>query len=76
MRHHPSPLSPDIWLREIFASKSVQRGEVIRRKVRDIERYAGMERFRTELNRRGFRAIENAGQIIIFCNQEPIRRFE
>lgn len=76
MHHPPSPLSPEIWLREVFASKSVQRGEVIRRKIRDIERYVGMEMFRKELQRRGFRAVENAGQIIIFCNQEPINRFE
>lgn len=62
-------------MREVFASKAVQRGEVIRRKARDVERYAGMERFRKELQRRGFRAIENGGQIIIFCNQEPLRYF-
>ncbi len=61
-------------MRDVFASKAVQRGEVIRRKVRDIERYAGMEYFRKELRRRGFHAIENAGQIIVFCNQEPIKR--
>ena len=75
MNYHKSPLSPDIWLREVFASKAVQRGEVIRRKTRDVERYAGLEVFREELQRRGFRAIENGGQIIIFCNQEPIRYF-
>ncbi len=76
MTYQQSPLSPDIWMREVFASKSVQRGEVIRRKVRDIERFAGMDLFRKELQRRGFRAVENAGQVIIFCNQEPIRHFE
>ncbi len=76
MGYELSPLAPDIWLRDLFASKAVQRGEVIRRKARDIERYAGMARFRRELRRRGFRAVENAGQIIIFCNREPIRRLE
>ncbi len=75
MSYQQSPLSPDIWLREVFTSKAVQRGEVIRRKIRDVERYAGLEVFRNELQRRGFRAIENGGQIIIFCNQEPIRYF-
>ena len=75
MSYQQSPLSPDIWLREVFTSKAVQRGEVIRRKIRDIERYAGLEVFRKELQRRGFRAIENGGQIIIFCNTEPIRYF-
>ncbi len=75
MSYQQSPLSPDIWLREVFTSKAVQRGEVIRRKTRDVERYAGIEEFRKELQRRGFRAVENAGQIIIFCNQEPVRHF-
>ncbi|WP_456388866.1 hypothetical protein [Profundibacter sp.] len=75
MNHQQTPLTPEIWMREVFTSKAVQRGEVIRRKARDIERYAGMERFREELQRRGFRAIENGGQIIIFCNQEPLRYF-
>ncbi len=76
MSDRHSPLAPDIWLRDLFASKAVQRGEVIRRKARDIERYAGMDRFRRELRRRGFRAVENAGQIVIFCNREPLRRVE
>ncbi|MCF6316179.1 MAG: hypothetical protein L3J30_07820 [Marinosulfonomonas sp.] len=75
MSYQQSPLSPDIWLREVFTSKAVQRGEVIRRKIRDIERFAGLEVFRKELQRRGFRAIKNGGQIIVFCNQEPIRYF-
>jgi hypothetical protein len=30
-------------------------------------------RFVAELHRRGFRAIENAGQMVIFCNNEPVR---
>lgn len=68
-----SPLSPEIWLQDLFATKAVQKGQVIRRKTRDIERLVGMEAFQTELRRRGFRAIENSGQIIIFCNQAPIK---
>ena len=69
-----SPLSPEAWLNDLFSSKAVQRGAVIRRKARDIERYAGMERFLAELDRRGFQALENSGQIVIFCNRAPIRR--
>jgi len=48
--------------------------QIVRRKARDIERYVGMKRFLDELERRGFRALENRGQIVIFCNSEPIRR--
>lgn len=46
---------------------------MIRRKARDIERFAGMDRFMAEIHRRGYHVAENAGQLIVFCNQEPIR---
>lgn len=46
---------------------------VIRRSVRDIDRYVGREVFVQELKRRGYRAVENAGQLVIFCNQAPVR---
>ena len=68
-----SPLSPDMWLNDLFSSKAAQRGEVIRRKARDVERFVGMEKFMSELYRRGYRAAENSGQIVIFCNRAPVR---
>lgn len=73
MRRPSSPLSPDGWLRDLFASKEVQRGGVIRRKARDVERYAGLARFMAEIDRRGFQVAENAGQFVIFCNRAPVR---
>ena len=74
MKNHPSPLSPEIWLKDLFASKAVQQGAVIRRKARDIERFAGMDLFMAEISRRGYQVVENSGQIVIFCNRAPIRR--
>jgi len=68
-----SHLSPDAYLRDLFRSRAVQDGGVVRRKRRDLERYVGMERLLAEVRRRGFRAAENSGQILIFCNQAPIR---
>ncbi|MEM8730096.1 MAG: N-(5'-phosphoribosyl)anthranilate isomerase [Pseudomonadota bacterium] len=70
----PFPYTSDEWLRHVFASKAVQEGTIIRRKVRDIERIVGRDRFEAELRRRGFQAVENAGQLVIFCNREPLRR--
>lgn len=70
----PAPLSSDAWITDLFSSKAARQGAVIRRKLRDIERYVGRSRFENELRRRGYHAVENAGQLIIFCNQEPIRR--
>ena len=73
MHMRPSPLSPEVWLNDLFTSKSVMRGGVIRRKARDIERFAGMAAFMAEIDRRGFQVAENAGQIVIFCNRAPVR---
>ncbi len=67
-------LAPDMWLADLFASKAVQRGQVIRRAIRDVERMVGLDRFVAEVERRGFRAVENSGQIVVFCNRAPIRR--
>ncbi len=69
-----SPISPENWLRNLFMCKAVQQGQIVRRKRRDIERYVGMDRFRDEIRRRGFRAVENRGQVLIICNHEPLRR--
>jgi hypothetical protein len=69
----PVVLSPEHWITHVFSAKAARQGGVVRRKVRDIERYVGMEVFLEELDRRGYNAVENAGQLIIFCNQEPVR---
>lgn len=74
MENRNSPLAPEIWLHDLFACRAVQQGAVIRRKARDIERFAGMDRFLAEIDRRGFQAVRNGGQIVIFFNREPIRR--
>lgn len=73
MQNRNSPLSPEVWLHDLFACKAVQEGAVIRRKARDIERFAGMARFMREIHRRGYQVAENAGQIVIFCNRAPVR---
>lgn len=69
-------MSPDIWLRQIFSSQAARDGGVVRRKVRDVERIIGCDVFEAELRRRGFRAVQNGSQYVIFCNQEPLRLIE
>ena len=68
-----SPLSPEGWLNDMFASKAVQQGAVIRRKARDVERFVGVDLFLKEIERRGYQVVENSGQFVIFCNRAPIR---
>ncbi len=73
MRFSASPLTPNEWVTDLFSSRAASSGGVVRRKCRDIERYVGRAEFEQVLQRRGYHAIENAGQMDIFCNQEPIR---
>jgi len=74
MLNQNSPLSPEIWLQNLFTSQAVMRGEVIRIKRRDVERFVGIDLILAEIQRRGFQVLENAGQFVIFCNCAPIRR--
>ena len=68
-----TPPCPDLVLLDMFRSKAAREGAVIRRKSRDIDRLIGRDVFLRELDRRGYRAVENAGQLVIFCNAEPVR---
>lgn len=72
----PSPLSPDQWLRHMFSAKAARDGGVIRRQKRDVERIRGMDAFEREIRRRGYRAVVNDMQIVIFCNRSDILLIE
>ncbi|MDW4496387.1 hypothetical protein R5H30_00210 [Sulfitobacter sp. D35] len=61
-------------MRHVFSSKAARDGGVVRRSIRDIERFVGRAAFEAELRRRGYRAVENAGQLVVFCNQESVRQ--
>ena len=65
-------LTAEKWLFQLFSSKAACDGGVICRQARDIERLVGMQRFEAELDRRGFHAVQNAGQLVVFCNQQPV----
>lgn len=65
-------LDPQTWMIQLFSSKAAISGGVIRRQVKDIERIVGRVRFEREIKRRGYHCFENAGQLIIICNQEPV----
>jgi len=62
----------DIWLFQLFSAKTARQGGIVRRSVRDVERIVGRENFQAELMRRGFHAVENSGQYVIFCNNAPV----
>ena len=72
----PAFLSSDLWLHQIFTARAATKGGIVRRQVRDVDRIVGLDRFEAELRRRGYRAVENAGQYVIFCNRGRVRVIE
>ena len=71
----PITTSPETWLLQLQRTRAATSGGVIRRRVREVERIVGRSDFHLELKRRGWHAVENAGEFIIFCNREPVRIF-
>ncbi len=72
MKDLPQTITPERWMTHLFMAKSAAEGGTVRRKISDVERLVGRERFLHEVHRRGFRVVENAGQFIVFCNREPV----
>ncbi len=66
--------SSEAYFRDLFGSRAARDGNIVRRKVKDVEFWIGRDAFLAEVRRRGFRAYENGGQFIVFCNTEPLRR--
>ena len=66
-------IPPEIWMQQVFDAKAARQGGVVRRGRRDIDRTVGWPMFEAELRRRGYHAVENSGQVVIFCNNAPIR---
>ena len=68
--HHARSL--DRWIVQLFSARAAAEGGILRRSVEDVERLVERQRFCFEVRRRGFRAVENAGKFVIFCNREAI----
>ncbi len=73
MSHLQLMLPADIWMQKIFDAKAACEGGVVRRSTRDVERIVGLARFLGEVKRRGYHAVENSGQIVIFCNNDRVQ---
>ncbi len=69
----PDVVSPDRWIVQLFSAKSAAEGAILRRKVTDVERLVGRDRFLHGVRRRGFHCAENTRQFVIFCNREPMQ---
>jgi hypothetical protein len=72
MKDYPKALLAEKYILHLFSSRAAREGSVVRRKTRNIHRIVGRKAFLKEIKRRGYSAVENAGQTVIFCNREPL----
>lgn len=63
---------PQAWIDQTFDCPAVRKGGLFRTSLKAVGLGAGMARFKEELQRRNFRALENNGHIVVFCNTEPV----
>ena len=60
---------PALWIDQLFAAKSVEKGGVIRRKITDVDKYVGRDVLLAEVERREFHAVLTGDQFVILCNR-------
>ena len=73
MSQTPRHLPPDLWMQSIFDAKAARHSHVVCRSLHDIDVIVGRETFELELKRRGYHAVLKGEQVVIFCNNQPIR---
>jgi hypothetical protein len=61
-------MSPYAYINAIFDAKAVRTGDIVRRKIEDVERYASSRYLVEEVARRGFHLLVVGSQYIIICN--------
>ncbi len=61
------------WINLIFRAGQANRGGIVRRRVRNVKRYASKEELVREVKRRGFHLVRSRNQYIIFCDRGDVR---
>ncbi len=73
---HTNPLTnhmSDDWLGLMFRTKAADKGGIVRRSTRWVERDVRRDRFIQAVRSRGFHLVENGGQFIVICNHGALR---
>jgi hypothetical protein len=66
LRH--TPARTHAWLEDLFSAKAVDKGGIVRRAIRDVDREVGRAALEAYVRRRGFHLVECGGQYIVICN--------
>jgi hypothetical protein len=63
------------WIDQIFEAAQASTGNVVRRAVADVEKYASINELVTEVRNRGFHLVQTGGQFVIICNEGSFQVF-
>lgn len=61
------------YLDEMFSSKSVKQGDVVRRRKANVDRFVPFHRLLARVQREQFHLIEIGDQYIIICNPGQLK---
>ena len=61
-------LTPKQWMNQIFQAQAVRNGNVVRRKISSVTKYASAAALEAEVRRRGFHMVVSGDQYVILCN--------
>ena len=66
-------MSPYESINDIFRAASAKNGNVVRRKIANVEKFATFKSLLKEVQARGFHLVETGYQYIIICNTGQIK---
>ena len=61
------------WIDQIFEAEQAANGNVVRRSVDDVSKYASEEELIEEVKKRGYHLVKCADQFLIICNGGNIK---
>lgn len=61
------------WIDQIFDAQQVNSGNVVRRNINDVNKYASMAELEAEVRARGYHLVECGDQVLVVCNPGHIR---
>ncbi len=57
------------WIEQIFYAGQVNKGNVVRRAIKDVAKLATISELESEVKARGFHMVQINDQFVIICNK-------
>ena len=62
-----------VWINDIFRAGAVNKGGIVRRSRKDVQKYGGYKALLSEVKKRKFHLIRTGKQYIVIFNQGVFR---